>query len=277
MDNVVDRTIYPLKQQEDEAQAKRRMGLGLTGLANAGEMLGFPYGSSDFLAWCEKVFACLRDNTYRASARLAAEKGPFPLYREDYLKGNFVRTLPASVKKEIRAHGIRNSHLTSIAPTGTISLVADNVSGGIEPVFSHYYDRTIQTFDGPRVERVEDFAYSHGVEGRKANDISVHEHLNVLTLAQHYIDSACSKTCNVGDDVTYDEFKSVYETAWKEGAKGCTTFRMSGKRYGILNETVETNEEIQSSDEETGSPEAAETAKAEACFFDPVTGQRECS
>ena len=277
MDNVVDRTIYPLKQQEDEAQAKRRMGLGLTGLANAGEMLGFPYGSSDFLAWCEKVFACLRDNTYRASARLAAEKGPFPLYREDYLKGNFVRTLPASVKKEIRAHGIRNSHLTSIAPTGTISLVADNVSGGIEPVFSHYYDRTIQTFDGPRVERVEDFAYSHGVEGRKANDISVHEHLNVLTLAQHYIDSACSKTCNVGDDVTYDEFKSVYETAWKEGAKGCTTFRMSGKRYGILNETVETNEEIQSSDEEVGSTEAAETATAEACFFDPVTGQRECS
>lgn len=277
MDNVVDRTIYPLKEQEDEAHNKRRMGLGLTGLANAGEMLGFPYGSTDFLQWCEKVFACLRDNTYRASARLAAEKGPFPLYREDYLKGNFIRTLPASVKKEIRAHGIRNSHLTSIAPTGTISLVADNVSGGIEPVFSHYYDRTIQTFDGPRIERVEDFAYAHGVEGRKANDISVHEHLNVLTLAQHYIDSACSKTCNVGDDVTYEEFKSVYETAWKEGAKGCTTFRMSGKRYGILNETVETNEEVQPSDQTTGVEEAEEENKAEACFFDPLTGQRECS
>ena len=277
MDNVIDRTIYPLKEQEDEAKAKRRMGLGLTGLANAGEMLGHPYGSTDFLKWAEKVFACLRDNTYRASARLAAEKGAFPMYRDEYLKGNFVRTLPASVKKEIRQHGIRNSHLTSIAPTGTISLVADNVSGGIEPVFSHYYDRTIQTFDGPRVERVEDYAYSRGTEGRKANDISVHEHLNVLTLAQHYIDSACSKTCNVGDDVTYDEFKSVYETAWSEGAKGCTTFRMSGKRYGILNETVETNEEVQSSDQETGDTSGAEEDKAEACFFDPLTGQRECS
>ena len=240
-------------------------------------MLGHPYGSTDFLKWAEKVFACLRDNTYRASARLAAEKGAFPMYRDEYLKGNFVRTLPASVKKEIRQHGIRNSHLTSIAPTGTISLVADNVSGGIEPVFSHYYDRTIQTFDGPRVERVEDYAYSRGTEGRKANDISVHEHLNVLTLAQHYIDSACSKTCNVGDDVTYDEFKSVYETAWAEGAKGCTTFRMSGKRYGILNETVETNEEVQSSDQETGSTSGEEEDKAEACFFDPLTGQRECS
>lgn len=277
MDNVIDRTIYPLKEQEDEAKAKRRMGLGLTGLANAGEMLGHPYGSTDFLKWAEKVFACLRDNTYRASARLAAEKGAFPMYRDEYLKGNFVRTLPASVKKEIRQHGIRNSHLTSIAPTGTISLVADNVSGGIEPVFSHYYDRTIQTFDGPRIERVEDYAYSRGTEGRKANDISVHEHLNVLTLAQHYIDSACSKTCNVGDDVTYDEFKSVYETAWAEGAKGCTTFRMSGKRYGILNETVETNEEVQSSNQETGSTSGEEEDKAEACFFDPLTGQRECS
>ena len=277
MDNVIDRTIYPLKEQEDEAKAKRRMGLGLTGLANAGEMLGYPYGTTDFLKWAEKVFACLRDNTYRASARLAAEKGAFPMYRDEYLKGNFIRTLPASVKKEIRQHGIRNSHLTSIAPTGTISLVADNVSGGIEPVFSHYYDRTIQTFDGPRVERVEDYAYSRGTEGRKANDISVHEHLNVLTLAQHYIDSACSKTCNVGDDVTYDEFKSVYETAWAEGAKGCTTFRMSGKRYGILNETVETNEKVQSSDQETGSTSGEEEDKVEACFFDPLTGQRECS
>ena len=118
------------------------MGLGVTGLANAGELLGLSYGSTEFLAWAEKVFTCLRDHTYRASARLAAEKGAFPLYREDYLKSNFVRTLPASIKKEIREHGIRNSHLTSIAPTGTISLVADNISSGIEPVFSHSYIHT---------------------------------------------------------------------------------------------------------------------------------------
>lgn len=277
MDNVIDRTIYPLKAQSDEAKNKRRMGLGLTGLANAGEMLGYPYASDEFLKWAEKVFACLRDTTYKASAHLAAEKGPFPMYRDEYMKGNFIRTLPASVKKEIRAHGIRNSHLTSIAPTGTISLVADNVSGGIEPVFSHYYDRTYIAPEGERTERVTDYAYSKGVEGRKANDISVHEHLSVLTLAQHYIDSACSKTCNVGDDVTYEEFKSVYETAWKEGAKGCTTFRLSGKRYGVLNEAVEEKAETESQVQEVSEQLGETENEATACFFDPVTGQRECS
>ena len=275
-DNIIDRTIYPLKQQADEAKNKRRMGLGVTGLANAGELLGMPYASPEFLVWAEKVFACLRDNCYRASARLAAEKGAFPLYREAYLQSNFIRTLPASVKKEIREHGIRNSHLTSIAPTGTISIVADNISGGIEPVFSHYYDRTIQTFDGPIIERVEDYAYARGVNGRAANDISVQEHLAVLLLAQHYIDSACSKTCNVGDDVSYEDFKKVYVDAWKGGAKGCTTFRMSGKRFGILNTIEETVEE-----EAQVSSEAAEvvqeTGAVEACFIDPLTGQKECS
>ena len=272
MDNVIDRTIYPLTKQEDEAKNKRRMGLGVTGLANAGEMLGHKYASDDFMTWAEKVFACLRDNTYKASALLAKEKGAFPLYREEYLKSNFIRTLPASVKKLIREHGIRNSHLTSIAPTGTISIVANNVSGGIEPVFSHYYDRTIQTFEGPKVERVEDYAYTKGVEGRTANDISVQEHLAVLLLAQHYIDSACSKTCNVGDDVTYESFKQVYVDAWKGGAKGCTTFRLSGKRYGIL-QTVEEKEEVSSEAKEV----VEEKAKTEACFIDPTTGQKECS
>ena len=273
MDNVIDRTIYPLKAQSDEAKNKRRMGLGVTGLANAGEMLGYPYASPEFMAWAEKVFACLRDNTYRASARLAEEKGAFPMYRPEYLKSNFVRTLPASVKKEIREHGIRNSHLTSIAPTGTISLVADNVSGGIEPCFSHFYDRTIQTFDGPKVERVEDYAYARGVEGRRADDISVREHLDVLLLAQHYIDSACSKTCNVGDNVSYDEFKEIYVDAWKGGAKGCTTFRLSGKRFGILSAPVEEEEK------ETGTATEVveEKGKVEACFIDPTTGQASCS
>ena len=271
MDNVIDRTIYPLKQQSDEAKDKRRMGLGVTGLANAGEMLGLPYASDEFMDWAEKVFACLRDNCYKDSALLAKEKGPFPLYREEYLKSNFIRSLPQSVKKLIREHGIRNSHLTSIAPTGTISLVADNVSGGIEPVFSHYYDRTIQTFEGPKVERVEDYAYAKGVEGKTANETTVQEHLSVLLLAQHYVDSACSKTCNVGDDVGYEEFKQVYVDAWKGGAKGCTTFRLSGKRYGVLTTVEEEKKdtaEIQSIQEED---------KVEACFVDPQTGIRECA
>ena len=263
MDNVIDRTIYPLKNQEDEAKAKRRMGLGVTGLANAGELLGYKYGDQQFLDWAEKVFACLRDNTYKASALLAKEKGAFPLYREEYLKSNFIRTLPASVKKEIRSYGIRNSHLTSIAPTGTISLVADNVSGGIEPVFSHYYDRTIRTFDGDQTERVSDYAYSKGVKGRTANELSVHDHVEVLALASHYVDSAVSKTCNVGSEVGFEEFKEVYYNAWKAGCKGITTFRAAGKRYGILNEVEETEEN--------------ETEQAEACFIDPQTGQKECS
>tara|TARA_E500000331_G_scaffold7131_1_gene6939 strand:- start:5223 stop:7001 length:1779 start_codon:yes stop_codon:yes gene_type:complete len=273
MDNVVDRTIYPLKAQADEAKDKRRMGLGVTGLANAGEMLGFKYASEDFMKWAEKIFACLRDNTYKASALIAKEKGPFPLYREEYLKSNFVRTLPASVKKLIREHGIRNSHLTSIAPTGTISLVANNVSGGIEPVFSHYYDRTIQTFDGPKVERVEDYAYTKGIKGKTANETTVNEHLSILLLSQHYIDSACSKTCNVGDDVTYEDFKQVYVDAWKGGAKGCTTFRLSGKRYGVLNTVVEEEEEIPIQIEKMDQ----EKEKIEACFIDPTTGQKECA
>jgi ribonucleoside-diphosphate reductase alpha chain len=273
MDNIIDRTIYPLKEQSDEAKDKRRMGLGVTALANAGELLGYPYASPEFLNWTEKVFACLRDNCYKASALLAKEKGAFPMYRPEYLKSNFVRTLPASVKKEIREHGIRNSHLTSIAPTGTISLVADNVTGGIEPVFSHYYDRTIQTFEGPRVERVEDYAYSRGVEGRTSSDISVQDHLAVLLLSQHYIDSACSKTCNVGEDVSYEDFKQVYVDAWKGGAKGCTTFRISGKRFGIFNETVETEEKVSGTNEEM----VEEKGKVEACFIDPLTGQKECA
>ena len=263
MDNVIDRTIYPLKEQQDEAKAKRRMGLGLSGLANAGEMLGYSYGSEKFLDWAEGIFKILRNGTYAASIELAKEKGAFPLYNEKYVKSNFIKQLPYKIRKELKKNGIRNSHLTSIAPTGTISLVADNISGGIEPVFSHYYDRTIQTFEGPKVERVEDYAFGKGTKGRTASEISVSEHLEILALAQNYIDSACSKTCNVGDDVTYEEFKEVYINAWKMGCKGVTTFRASGKRFGILNEVEEKEEN--------------ETEQTKACFIDPQTGQKECS
>jgi len=273
MDNVIDRTIYPLKEQEDEAKNKRRMGLGVTGLANAGELLGYPYASDEFLTWMATVFETLRDETYRTSSELAKEKGAFPLFNEQYLEGEFIKSLSPDVYASIKENGIRNSHLTSIAPTGTISLCADNVSGGIEPVFSHYYDRTIQTFDGPKVERVEDYAYSMGVKGKTANETNVQAHLKVLLLAQEYIDSACSKTCNVGDDVTYDEFKQVYVDAWKGRAKGCTTFRLSGKRYGILNETVEEETKVSSETPQM----AEEEGTVEACFIDPNTGQKECA
>ena len=236
------------------------MGLGVTGLANAAEMCGFPYASQGFMDFTETVLSCLRDHCYSASADLAKEKGSFPLYDEyPYLQSKFVQTLPEWVQTKIKENGIRNSHLTSIAPTGTISLTADNVSSGIEPPFSLYYDRTIQQFDGHQIERVEDYAYRQGVHGRTANEISAQEHLNVLALVSKFVDSAVSKTCNVGDNVSYEEFKDLYYDAWKSGCKGITTFRASGKRYGILNEVKNDQEN-----------------KAEACYFDPETGQKSC-
>ena len=258
MDNVIDRTIYPLEEQQKEAVSKRRMGLGVTGMANAFEMCGKPYASPSFNKLAHKVLRVLRDDCYMASAHLAKEKGSFPLYdQKSYCEGAFVHTLSPDVQKAIRANGIRNSHLLSIAPTGTISLTADNVSSGIEPPFALHYDRTIQQFNGHQIERVEDYAYRQGVKGRTANEISAKEHVEVLGLVSKYMDSAVSKTCNVGDDVTYDEFKDLYLTAWKLGAKGITTFRAAGKRYGILNEV-------------------SEEPEAQACFIDPDTGLREC-
>ena len=259
MDNVIDRTTYPLKEQEEEAKAKRRMGLGITGLANAAEMCGYAYASPKFMKFTAKVMRELRDACYSASADLAVEKGAFPLFdKEKYMQSGFIKTLPNNLKDKIAQQGIRNSHLTSIAPTGTISLTADNVSSGIEPPYSLYYDRTIQNFDGHTIERVEDYAYRQGVHGRTANEISAEDHVAVLALCSKYIDSAVSKTCNVGDDVSYDDFKNLYLTAWKKGCRGITTFRAAGKRYGILNEVKE------------------EEPKAEACYIDPATGQKQC-
>jgi ribonucleoside-diphosphate reductase alpha chain len=261
MDNVIDRTVYPLPQQEREAKAKRRMGLGVTGMANALEVLGHSYGSPQYIEVQSLILATLRDECYRTSALLAKEKGAFPLFHGSYCSGEFILTLAEDVQELIRTHGIRNSHLTSIAPTGTISLTADNVSSGIEPPYLLYYDRTIQTFNGPIVERVSDYAYGKwGVEGKTANSITAQDHLRVLANAQQYVDSAVSKTCNVGDDVSFEEFKLLYENGWALGCKGLTTFRASGKRFGIFN-----------------APEAEkEEAKAEACTFDVATGIRTC-
>tara|TARA_X000001388_G_scaffold18724_1_gene12099 strand:+ start:1224 stop:2915 length:1692 start_codon:yes stop_codon:yes gene_type:complete len=257
MDNVIDSTIYPLEKQETEAKKKRRMGLGITGLANCGEMMNMPYASEEFVNFQENVLKTLRDKAYMTSSELAKEKGSFELFnKHKYLNGKFIKTLSPEVKQAISENGIRNSHLTSIAPTGTISLSADNVSSGIEPPFSHFYDRTLRTFEGDRVERVEDYAYSKGVKGRTSSEITAAEHVNIILTSQKYVDSAVSKTCNIGDDVTFDEFKNLYYMAWKGGAKGLTTFRASGKRFGILVE-----------------PEKEDN---EACFIDPETGTKSC-
>ena len=273
MDNVVDRATYPLKEQEEEAKSKRRMGLGVTGVANAIEALGFDYGSERFLQTLEEIMGVIRDVCYTTSVSLALEKGKFPLYSEEYLDSDFAKSLPDDIRDLIRKHGIRNSHLLSVAPTGTISLSADNVSSGIEPVFSHYYDRTIQTFDGPIIERVEDYGYRvFGVKGKTADELSVFDHVKVLNVASRFVDSACSKTCNVGADVTWEEFKQVYMDAFDGGASGCTTFRAAGKRYGILN--ASTSEEV------VEEPEVEETQdyvdEGGACYFDPATGLRQC-
>jgi ribonucleotide reductase alpha subunit len=262
MDNVVDHAYYPLPQQRQEALSKRRMGLGVTGVANALEACGAPYGSAKFRVMFDEILKIIANESYRTSAFLAEEKGTFPLYdREKYLQSKFVRKLDEDVQDQIRRFGIRNSHLTSIAPTGTISLTADNISSGIEPVFSYGYDRTIQTFDGPRIERVDDYGVRvFGTRGRTADQLSVQDHVSVLIDSQRWVDSAISKTCNVGGDVTFDEFKSVYVTAYKGGAKGCTTFRANGKRFGVLN----------------AAPEVAND-EGQACYFDPETGAKSCA
>lgn len=261
MDNIVDRAIYPLPEQRDSALSKRRMGLGVTGLANAGEALGFSYGSAEFITFQHLIMGFIRDHVYSASISLAKEKGAFPLFDADkYLQSEFAETLPPAIRKEIKKHGIRNSHLLSIAPTGTISNVADNVSGGIEPPFSLFYDRVVQTFDGAKTERVSDYAYREwGIEGRTALELSPTEHVKVLTVASHYVDSACSKTINIGDDVAWEKFQAVYRSAYEGGASGCTTFRAAGKRAGVL--TAAASEDV---------------AEGGACTIDFETGIRTC-
>ena len=213
------------------------MGLGVTGVANAAEILGLPYGSEEMLLWMRKVMTLLRDSVYLHSINLALEKGPFPAFNAgEYLSGEFIQTLPEEIQDLIEKYGIRNSHLLSIAPTGTISLWAGNISSGIEPPFALAYNRKIRQDGGSFKEYyVEDYAYSeYGVKGRTSEEISAQDHIKVLCLASELVDSACSKTCNVGEHVTFDEFKDLYMMAYDGGASGCTTFRPSAFEGAIL-------------------------------------------
>jgi ribonucleoside-diphosphate reductase alpha chain len=265
MDNIIDIGIYPLPQQEQEGKAKRRMGLGVTGFANTLEYLGYEYGSPDFLEFSKIILKILRDFCYSSSVELAKEKGAFPVYDKRYLDSKFIQTLPKEIIENIAKYGIRNSHLTSIAPTGTISLAADNISSGIEPVYTYSYTRTIQTMDGVKYEDVEDYGYrTWGITGKTANQLSPEEHVNVLTTTQKYVDSSVSKTCNVGSDVNFERFQNIYMMAYDNGAKGCTTFRAAGMRKGILQEKP-SKEYIDDEDE------------MQVCVIDPVTGQPTCS
>jgi ribonucleoside-diphosphate reductase alpha chain len=242
MDNVVDRAIYPLYEQEKEAKSKRRMGLGITGLANALEALGYEYGSEEFLHMEAEILEALMIESYRASVELAKEKGPFPAFdAKQYLQSGFIQSHQELFEDEgiiegIKQHGIRNSHLLSIAPTGTISVAADNVSSGIEPVFAYEADRT---YIGPdnveRTVRVKDYGAEFlGVKGKRSSEVTAQEHVAVLTTAQRWVDSAVSKTCNVTGDMPWEDFKQIYFEAWERGAKGCTVFNADGERMAML-------------------------------------------
>jgi len=277
MDNVIDLAIYPLPQQEKEAKDKRRMGLGVTGLANAAEALGLPYGSAGFIEFELEVLETLRNYAYLASANLAKEKGVFPLYdAEKYLAGEFVKSLPDFVLDRIKKYGMRNSHLTSIAPTGTISFCADYVSSGIEPVFgfqegdgySYEGKRQVIMPEGTIITDVSDYGFREfGVKGKFAQLVTAAEHVDVLLAAADLMDSAVSKTINVSGSMPWSEFTNIYQKVWERGGKGCTTFNADGKRMGILLGKEEP-------DEDDGSMKINENG--EACYIDPVTGRREC-
>lgn len=239
LDNVLDVSAWPLEEQKAEAQRKRRIGLGITGLGDALIMLGLRYDSPEARDFATKVAIELRDAAYKASVELAREKGGFPLFdAEKYLAAGFASRLPDAIKRSIKKHGIRNSHLISIAPTGTISLAfADNASNGIEPAFSWYYMRKKRMPDGSKRDyRVEDHAYRlyremGGDTGHlppafvSALEISALDHMRMVAAVAPYVDAAISKTVNVPADYPYEAFKDLYLEAWRAGLKGITTYR----------------------------------------------------
>jgi len=247
MDNVVDASRFPLAAQAAEARAKRRIGLGVTGLADALIMCGARYGSPEAVDLTERWMAAIRRAAYGASVELAREKGAFPLFeREAYLAGESIGELDADIRDGIAKHGIRNALLTSIAPTGTISLWADNVSSGLEPVFSFRYTRTVLMKDGTRRdEEVSDHAYRlfRTLKGADtplppafvdAQGLSPHDHVVMQAAVQKYIDSSISKTINVPADIAFAAFKDVYLKAYDTGCKGCTTYRPNDVTGAVL-------------------------------------------
>src|SRR5579883_3011846 len=247
MDNVIDVSSFPLAEQKHEAQSKRRIGLGVTGLADALIMCGLRYGSAAAVAATEEWLAAIENEAYRASCALAAEKGAFALFdRTRYLAGETVAALPADIREAIAANGIRNALLTSIAPTGTISLFADNVSSGIEPVFSFRHTRHVLMPDGSRrEEEVEDYAHRlfRRLRGETAplpdyfvdaQELSPEDHLVMQAAAQRHIDASISKTINLPAEIPFERFKDVYLEAYRAGCKGCTTYRPNEVTGAVL-------------------------------------------
>jgi ribonucleoside-diphosphate reductase alpha chain len=247
MDNVVDVSNFPLPQQTHEAKAKRRIGLGVTGLADALIMCQARYGSRKAIDLTRQWMRTVQRAAYLASSELAREKGVFPLFERDaYLQGESIRELDQDVQDEIAANGIRNALLTSIAPTGTISLFADNVSSGLEPVFSFKYTRNVLMHDGTRqAEEVTDYAYRlfRRLKGETvplpdyfvdAQTLSPADHVVMQSTVQAYIDSSISKTINCPVDLPFETFKDVYIQAYETGCKGCTTYRPNDITGAVL-------------------------------------------
>ncbi|WP_054005751.1 adenosylcobalamin-dependent ribonucleoside-diphosphate reductase [Cypionkella psychrotolerans] len=246
MDNVVDASRFPLPEQQAEAKAKRRIGLGVTGLADALLMVGLRYGSVEAARQTEDWMHAIARASYLASVDLAKEKGAFPLFEaEGYLASGNMMQMDDDVRDAIRTHGIRNALLTSIAPTGTISLYAGNVSSGIEPVFAYAYTRKVLQKDGSRTEEeVVDYAVRLWRELKgdaalpdyfvNAQTLPPLDHVRMQAAAQKWIDSSISKTINCPEDISFEAFKEVYMAAWDQGCKGCTTYRPNAVTGSVL-------------------------------------------
>ncbi len=259
LDNAIQISKFPLPQQAEEARAKRRIGLGITGLADALIMLDQRYGSARAVELTRKWMRVLRRAAYLASCDLAAEKGVFPLYDAgNYLAGQTIRSLEPEIRAAIEKNGLRNALLTSVAPTGTISLLADNVSSGLEPVFSLTYRRNLLMPDGTRrEEEVSDYAYRvfRRIMGDAAalpesfidaQRLSPADHVRMQAAVQEFVDSSISKTINCPEDISFEAFKDVYIQAYESGCKGCTTYRPNPVTGAVLSLAPKEKEKPQS-------------------------------
>lgn len=246
LDNVIDVSQFPLPEQRVQAQGSRRIGLGITGLADTLIMLGLHYDSDEGRAIAGNVMKTICHSAYRASIALAGEKGPFPFFdRDQYLQGEFVRNLPLELREAIARQGIRNSHLTAIAPTGTISLLANNVSSGLEPVHAFHYQRRILVDNGCyQTFSVEDDAHRRwqALYPQQAlpdyfvtaAQLPPQAHLAMQAALQPYVDNAISKTITVPENYDFAAFRDLYHQAYKLGLKGCTTFRSNPVTGSVL-------------------------------------------
>ncbi|MDO8706789.1 MAG: adenosylcobalamin-dependent ribonucleoside-diphosphate reductase [Sulfuricaulis sp.] len=237
MDNVIDASLFPLDEQAAQARGSRRIGLGLTGLADTLVMLGLHYAEGPARTLAARIMQLICHTAYRTSIELAKEKGVFLFFeREKYLDGKFFQTLPPDIQEGIGRHGLRNSHLTAIAPTGTISLLANNISSGLEPVYEYSLTRRVLELDGTYTEHeLTDYALrrwreTHGEEKLPAMFVDTRSlaptaHLEMQAALQAFVDNSISKTINVPRDYRFDDFKEIYAQAYRMGLKGCTTFR----------------------------------------------------